>query len=543
MLKNMPLKSANKTFNKTFNKVSIKRISLCVAIALFCESTANAGLSAALNGMFMQNSTSPQAYSSMTRGGYTFGGASAHWPVQNINIVSFDPPHINAGCGGIDLYGGSFSFINSAQIVALFKQIVANAAGALFQIAIQSISPSLSKIMNEFQSAMEKMNSAMKNTCAIGSAIGNTIGSDLGMQGADASQGVASLVDSATGTISDIFSNVNSSPAQNIANQVASAAGNDNLGNMTWKALSSNQAEQAIAGPLSGYISNSPATDREVLMSFLGTLINVPGTNTTSTQTTASAPAALGGTNPNGGPTNNVNEYPAVLHVINLYEGSDPNNPLTYYGCKDDGGTGTVMPPNNGCTTIDPTRTWVMTGTKTLAEAFLFGTPSGGWTTTKLGTKIPTGTPDGTLYSNGILLAWANCTTNGCGLNTDQTDFVQAIPAPIVKLLMGGELVGTGGITSMGPILSPLMEHIGYSYAISLAEAIRNAASNGLGGAGSNSSRRPPLVDRSLAQIDYELGTLIHADVVTNAQLEQATNAVKEMIKDNPNAYMDLGSN
>ncbi len=539
MLKNMPLKSAH----KTFNKVAIKRISLCVAIALFCESTANAGLSAALNGMFMQNSTSPQAYSSMTRGGYTFGGASAHWPVQNINIVSFDPPHINAGCGGIDLYGGSFSFINSAQIVALFKQIVANAAGALFQIAIQSISPSLSKIMNEFQSAMEKMNSAMKNTCAIGSAIGNTIGSDLGMQGADASQGVASLVDSATGTISDIFSNVNSSPAQNIANQVASAPGNDNLGNMTWKALSSNRAEQAIAGPFSGYVSYSPVTDREVLMSFLGTVINVPGTNPTSTMTNASAPASLGGTNPNGGPTNNVNEYPALLHVINLYEGSDPNNPLTYYGCADDGGNGSTMPPGSGCTTIDPTRTWVMTGTKTLAEAFLFGTPSGTWTTTSIGTQIPSGMPDGTLYSNGILMAWASCTTNGCNMVPAQTDFVQAIPAPIVKLLMGGELVGPGGITSMGPILVPLMEHIGYGYAISMAEAIRNAAGKGLGGAGSSSSRRPPLVDRSLAQIDYEIGTLIHADVVTNAQLEQATNAVKEMIKDNPNAYMDLGSN
>lgn len=94
----------------------------------------------------------------------------------------------------------------------------------------------------------------------------------------------------------------------------------------------------------------------------------------------------------------------------------------------------------------------------------------------------------------------------------------------------------------MGPILVPLMEHIGYSYAISMAESIRNAASRGLGGAGSSAARKPPLVERSLAQIDYEIGTMIHADVVTNAQLEQATNAVKEMIKDNPNAYMDLGN-
>lgn len=521
-------------------KPVIKRLSLCVAIVMICESSADAGLSAALNGMFMQNSTSPQQYNSMTRGGYTFGGASAHWPVQNVNAISFDPPHINAGCGGIDLYGGSFSFINGAQIVALFKQIVANAAGALFQIAIQSISPNLQKIMSEFQAIVQKMNSAMKNTCAIGSAFANSIGSDLGMDGANAAQGVASLVGTAQGSITDMFAGDNATPAQTIANQTASVPGNDNLGNMTWKALSSNQAEKMIQGPFAGYVSYSPITDREVLMTFLGTMINNPGTAPTSTTTNASAPAGISGNDPNAGPTNNVTEYAPLLHIQDLVEGSDPNNPKNFWGCTDDGG-GSTMPTTTGCTTLDPTRTWVNAGTKKLAEAFLFGTPSGGWTTTSLGTQIPSGIPDGTLYSNGILSAWANCNTPGCGLLPAQQDFVQAIPIPVVKLVMAAETTGPGGFTSIGPILGPLMDSIGYGYAWSIGNAIRRAASAGVSGSGSSTARIPRVVLDSLKQIDGELAGLQANYNLITGKLTDATNQVKEMVKDNPNAYMQLG--
>jgi len=530
---------------KPFQKIAMKRLSLCVAIALFCESTANAGLSAALNGMFMQNGTSPGVYSSMDRGGYTFGGASAHWPVQNINLVSFDPPHINGGCGGIDLYGGSFSFINGAQIVALFKQIVANAAGALFQIAIQSISPSLSKIMNEFQTVMQKMNSAMKNTCAIGSAIGNSIGSDLGMQGANAAQGVGAMVQDAQGSITDMFAGINSSPAQTMSNITSSAPANPNVGNFTWRALSTSSAEKAINGPYSGYVSSSLATDREVLMSFLGTTINNVGTSPTDTSTTAASPTTISVQNPNAGPITTTHWYAPVLHIINIYEGSDPNNPLFYYGCNDDS-SGTVMPPNDGCATLDWTRQWSMVGTRVLAQAFLFGTPSGTWTTTKLHTQVPDttgGLPDGkTLYSNGILYSWANCSTSGCSLNSYQTDFIQALPAPIVNLMMSAEMAGGPGVGSLGAILSPLTQYIGYGYALSIAESIRQAINAGLSGASSVKAKKTPEMVSALAEIDSEIDFLRSNELASSGQLKLATDAISEMIKANPSAYMSIGA-
>jgi conjugative transfer pilus assembly protein TraH len=36
--------------------------------------------------------------------------------VKTIQLVSMTLPDINAGCGGIDAYLGSFSFINSEQL-------------------------------------------------------------------------------------------------------------------------------------------------------------------------------------------------------------------------------------------------------------------------------------------------------------------------------------------------------------------------------------------------------------------------------------------
>ncbi len=41
-------------------------------------------------------------------------------------------PDINAGCGGIDAYLGSFSFINGEQLQRFVKQIMSNAAGYFF---------------------------------------------------------------------------------------------------------------------------------------------------------------------------------------------------------------------------------------------------------------------------------------------------------------------------------------------------------------------------------------------------------------------------
>ena len=51
----------------------------------------------------------------------------ARTQVKNVQLISMTLPDINAGCGGIDAYLGSFSFINGEQLQRFVKQIMSNA--------------------------------------------------------------------------------------------------------------------------------------------------------------------------------------------------------------------------------------------------------------------------------------------------------------------------------------------------------------------------------------------------------------------------------
>ena len=79
------------------------------------------------------NVTGPNAYRGQTMNLYTGGSLYMRTPVRNYQLASIAPPSFTAGCGGIDLFAGSFSFINKEQFVALLRNIGNNAIGAAFK--------------------------------------------------------------------------------------------------------------------------------------------------------------------------------------------------------------------------------------------------------------------------------------------------------------------------------------------------------------------------------------------------------------------------
>ena len=60
---------------------------------------------------------------------FSGGGFSARAPIRNFNLASVQAPSIRAGCGGIDLYAGGFSFINATQLITMLKNIGSSALG------------------------------------------------------------------------------------------------------------------------------------------------------------------------------------------------------------------------------------------------------------------------------------------------------------------------------------------------------------------------------------------------------------------------------
>ena len=65
------------------------------------------------------NVTGPTAFEGQSAGYYSGGNVWTRFPQKSIQPFNLQLPHARAGCGGIDLFAGSFSFINTAELVAM----------------------------------------------------------------------------------------------------------------------------------------------------------------------------------------------------------------------------------------------------------------------------------------------------------------------------------------------------------------------------------------------------------------------------------------
>lgn len=111
------------------------------------------------------NSTDAGGYQLQGAGYYTGGSFTARTKVVNVYPVTVTPPGIRAGCGGIDVYTGAFSHINTDQFIALLKAIPSNATGFAFQLALETMSPAIKGTMDQLQSVIDKINSTNLNSC------------------------------------------------------------------------------------------------------------------------------------------------------------------------------------------------------------------------------------------------------------------------------------------------------------------------------------------------------------------------------------------
>jgi len=121
------------------------------------------------------NVTSPGAFRGQAMNLYTGGALMMRSPGRNYPLVSAQLPSLRAGCGGIDLFGGSFSFINKQQFVALLQNIGANAVGYAFKLALQSISPDIDKLLTELQDQINKINAMNINSCEAAQSLVNGV--------------------------------------------------------------------------------------------------------------------------------------------------------------------------------------------------------------------------------------------------------------------------------------------------------------------------------------------------------------------------------
>ena len=140
------------------------------AVSLIPSSMASADVGSQMNSFFNDaggaaNVTGPTAYQGQTAGYYSMGNVWTRFPQKSVQPFNLQLPSARAGCGGIDLFSGSFSFINASEMVALLKATANNALGFAFKLAIDSVSPEIGKVMGEFAQAAQQMNQMNISSC------------------------------------------------------------------------------------------------------------------------------------------------------------------------------------------------------------------------------------------------------------------------------------------------------------------------------------------------------------------------------------------
>ncbi|UEC01786.1 conjugal transfer protein TraH [Burkholderia vietnamiensis] len=257
-----------------FNAPTTKFIAATTAsVVLAVHFPSYAGdLNAEVNDMFnnlgaIGNYTAPGAFRGQTYNTYTGGSLMMRSPNKIYQLAAVQFPSAKAGCGGIDVFGGSFSHISAEEFKNMLKNITAALPGIAFQLALEAVSPLLGGLTKWAKGLETWINNARINSCETAKAIVSTAAEAAGYSSQETcadlamEMGIESDRDSARRRCStdrpSILSSARSSGDTNLRNKAPF------VGNLTWKALQ-------YTG---GYLDDA---ERELIMSMVGTIIYYP---------------------------------------------------------------------------------------------------------------------------------------------------------------------------------------------------------------------------------------------------------------------------
>ena len=244
---------------------------------------ARADVAGAMDGYFNDmgaaaNVTGPSAYQGQTAGYYSAGNIWTRFPQKNVNLANLQMPSIKAGCGGIDIFAGSFSFINSAQLISLLKSIANNAVGFAFKLAIDTVCPECSKVMEEMKQTAQLMNNQAINSCQLGAGLVGSVWPKSDM----ADKEICQQFGNSTGVFTDMASSMagcgdGGSRTSTLTTAAADPNSKDIAAmsvpiNFTWHMME----KSAFFAP-GGTMDTNLA---QYVMTMIGTVIYVPSTDT-----------------------------------------------------------------------------------------------------------------------------------------------------------------------------------------------------------------------------------------------------------------------
>jgi conjugative transfer pilus assembly protein TraH len=117
-------------------------------------------------------------YATDQRGYYGVGGFSMRNRMTHDYLLSVSPPRVEVGCGGVDLFGGAFSYLDPEYLVEKFERIVQAAPAFAFQIAMSEFCVQCINGMNTLTAIMDQLNSMQINDCRMSKRLVTAVAED-----------------------------------------------------------------------------------------------------------------------------------------------------------------------------------------------------------------------------------------------------------------------------------------------------------------------------------------------------------------------------
>jgi conjugative transfer pilus assembly protein TraH len=116
------------------------------------------------------NYTAPGAFKGQTFNTFAGGNLYLRSPNKTYQLAAVQFPSAKGGCGGIDLFGGSFSHISAAEFRNMLRNITAALPGIAFQLALEAVSPLLGGLTKWAKGLETWINNARVNSCETATA-------------------------------------------------------------------------------------------------------------------------------------------------------------------------------------------------------------------------------------------------------------------------------------------------------------------------------------------------------------------------------------
>jgi conjugative transfer pilus assembly protein TraH len=164
----------------------------------------------------------PNTYQTQKRGYITGGKLSLRYQQNTDHLVNVTLPHFKKGCGGIDLFNGSLSYLEADRLIDKFNVIMGGAAATYaFDLALNVLCEPCAKELKSLEAIVDRINQLQIDDCKATKAVVGYMKNKTGI--GDSAENTEAITDFAVSSgatdYREVTDNANGETTQTAMNQ------------------------------------------------------------------------------------------------------------------------------------------------------------------------------------------------------------------------------------------------------------------------------------------------------------------------------------